>query len=123
MSRIAHINSLPFRLALFFAVNPDEVLDTADIAIKYDLAQTDVHQRLKHGVRSGLFNRQSSGPGRGKRAQYTAGDMLMLWVGGATQRAMIEACAPIALAIARPVQLRTAMLVLEDDVVFAITRQ
>jgi hypothetical protein len=94
--RISHLSSLPFRMALFFAVNPDEELSTADIALKFDADVRDVQKRLKNAVTHGIFSFKVAGPGgRGRMAVYTAGPVLLHMVGGKLQREMIAACMPI----------------------------
>jgi hypothetical protein len=91
-----HIESLPFRICLFFAINPHEALTTGDIAIKWDVDQNKVSNRLASAVRQGIIAREAGGRGRNGMATYIAGPRLLEIVGGATQRAMIAACVPLA---------------------------
>ena len=95
MERYSNLSSLPFRLALFYAVNPDEELSSGDVALKFGVPPRDVQKRLKNAVDQGIFACTAAGPGRGKQSVYTAGPVLLHMVGGKLQREMIAACMPI----------------------------
>jgi hypothetical protein len=88
------MNSLVFRLALFFAANPTEELTSEDVSVKFDVAMNGLHSRLSNAVRLGIFRRESSGPGRTRLSVYKPGDALLLMIGGQLQRAAIQACMP-----------------------------
>jgi hypothetical protein len=93
--RMPLFGSLPLRVALFFAVNPDEELTTIDISVKFDADPREVTGRLQQLVNQGILARSTDGPGRGKAAVYRIGTVLMHMVGSATQREMIAACMPM----------------------------
>jgi Mn-dependent DtxR family transcriptional regulator len=51
-------NSTPARLLEFFARNPDEELNTADVAVKFDVSPRSVTSTLRDAVGEGLITRE-----------------------------------------------------------------
>ncbi len=91
VSRVAHSGGLPFDLALFFAVNPDESLTIDDIAVKFGVRSDAIPRRLSKAVMRGYFTLSDRArPGQPSPyeyperppATYSAGPLLVEMVGG-----------------------------------------
>ena len=94
MSQKAIPLSLAFRVAVFFARNPEEELTSSDVVQKFGVESTSVHRCLSSPVRLGLIERSSEGPGRTKLSVYRAGPKLLHMVGASVQIGVLSACAP-----------------------------
>jgi hypothetical protein len=75
------VGGIPFKMCLFFTRNPDETLQTTDIAAKYRTGSQNVHGLLRRAVIGGWLAHVSDGSGRGKQATYSAGPELRKLIG------------------------------------------
>lgn len=78
MSSAPLTSSIAFRVCLFFARNPDEVLMTRDIADKYAVRRETVTRVLRPAVRRGYLQRSAKWGGyHHEEAVYSAGPALV----------------------------------------------
>lgn len=76
--------SVPFRMCLFFALNPDESLSTGDVASKYDVEFGSVPSTLANVSKSGWLSKKvprAQARCRGEQATYGAGPELLKMLG------------------------------------------
>jgi predicted ArsR family transcriptional regulator len=67
-----------FKVCIFFAANPDEELQTFDIADKFDISPMAVRNSLDHAVKQGMLSKSPQVKGS---ATYRAGPALRQMVG------------------------------------------
>lgn len=74
--------SVPFRTCVYLACAPDEVLTTADVAIKFNCNIDNVSMMLRTAVKLGYLasSRPYSGRGGGMN-EYRAGPLLLRMLG------------------------------------------
>ena len=70
----------PFLLCVFFAANPEEELQTSDIALKFGVTHRSVISGMTAAIRIGLIER-TRGSSRWRQSTYRAGPKLREMVG------------------------------------------
>jgi hypothetical protein len=72
------LGGVPFRVCIFFAANPEEILTSADIAVKFDVEPKSVAPTLLHTVKAGYLACESRRGGNVRVHNiYSAGPNLL----------------------------------------------
>lgn len=86
-SPLLTLGGIPFRMCLMFAMNPDETLQTGDVALKYGIAFHSVPSTLSTAARDGWLTKvapSASQRRHGGQSVYSAGPELLKLIGKET---------------------------------------